>query len=205
MDSQTPIPTECCKNDRCFKTAAIIFGVLIVIGLFGNIYLLLQKQKSPEQSGMLPTSAPTEILATPTAEAGGCKNDVLKLSVSLPNEKWICKSSIKEGDPEVGRYGLMEISTPVFEIKIGSYMDTGIACYGDEGPDVKCEVVSFFSNSLINLSVLKHNGREISFLGLFKDKLRAIKIDLKQERALTTGEKNELTQFLNSIKEYSPS
>jgi len=70
MDNQpiSQTPELCCKNDRLFKALALIIGILIVIGLFGNIYLLLQKQKPPEQSGTLPTSAPAEILATPTID-----------------------------------------------------------------------------------------------------------------------------------------
>lgn len=67
MDSQTPISTECCKNDRWFKISVIIIGILIVIGLFGNMYLLLKKQKSPEQSKILPAPTTVQVIITPTS------------------------------------------------------------------------------------------------------------------------------------------
>lgn len=67
MDSQTPNSQECCKNDSWFKTSAIIIGILIVIGLFGNIYLLLQKPESTEQSKILPTPTTAQVVVTPTS------------------------------------------------------------------------------------------------------------------------------------------
>jgi len=53
MDSQ--------PSDRWFKPTVIIIGILIVIGLFGNIYLWLKSQKSP-------TSPITQITPTPTED-----------------------------------------------------------------------------------------------------------------------------------------
>lgn len=208
MNNQTPVPEQnnlaVPKKLDFFKIVVVILGILIVLGLFGNIYILLRKEKqNPPVAQFIPTPIPTQTSPTPTLaiETSMCKNEVLHLSVQLPNNKWNCKSSIREGDKETGRFGLMEVSSDIFNISIASYMDTGIACYGDEGPGVKCEVVSFFSNDLLNLSVLKHNSQEISFLGLFKDKIRAIKIDPKVNRPLNSEEKTELIQFLSSIRE----
>lgn len=62
-------PPGCCPDNRWFKPAAIILGILIVIGLFGNIYLLLQKPKSSEQSKILPTPTTTQVIVTPTLTA----------------------------------------------------------------------------------------------------------------------------------------
>ena len=67
MDSQTEnncsCPPECCSSNRWFKPTTIIIGVLIVLGLFGNIYLLL---KSPKSLYTEPGRSATQILATPT-------------------------------------------------------------------------------------------------------------------------------------------
>jgi len=49
-------PPGCCQNSRWFKPTVIIIGILIVIGLFGNICLLLKSPKSPI----------TQITPTPT-------------------------------------------------------------------------------------------------------------------------------------------
>lgn len=67
MDNQIQPTQEYCKNDRWFKPAAIIIGILIVIGLFGNIYLLLQKQKSLGQPKILPTPTTTQVIVNPTS------------------------------------------------------------------------------------------------------------------------------------------
>lgn len=74
MDNQTTSQTEkpvccppgCCSGNRWFKPVAIIIGILIVIGLFGNIYLLLQKPKSVEQSMILPSPTTAQVIVAPT-------------------------------------------------------------------------------------------------------------------------------------------
>jgi len=104
MDIQTPIPTECCQNDRCFKTAAIVIGILIIIGLFGNIYLLLQKQKLPEQSKILPTPTTAQVIITPTsvvptstidetADWKTYKNEKLGFKLKYPDNYSLLKES----------------------------------------------------------------------------------------------------------------
>lgn len=80
MDSQPTSQTEttcscppgCCSGNRWFKPAAIIIGVLIALGLFGNIYLVLRNQKSPlpcdsAEGGTL-RGTPTQILVTLTPD-----------------------------------------------------------------------------------------------------------------------------------------
>lgn len=49
-----------------FKILSIFIGILIVIGLFGNIYLLLKNQKPPATSKT--PAIPTQIIATPTPD-----------------------------------------------------------------------------------------------------------------------------------------
>lgn len=104
MDSQTPNPTECCKNDSWFKTSAIIIGILIVIGLFGNIYLLLQKPKTTEQVRILPTSIPKQAIVTPTIDPTAGWNtytsSLLGISFKYPVGWFSHKEQIIGGIPE---------------------------------------------------------------------------------------------------------
>lgn len=74
MDNQispgAPVPTALPasppleKSNDWFKILLIIIGFLIVLGLFGNIYLLTKKQKPIAEI----TSTPTQIAATPTPD-----------------------------------------------------------------------------------------------------------------------------------------
>lgn len=67
------------KSKEWFKILLIVIGFLIVLGLFGNIYLLLRKENqkpvvqitpTPTQTVFLPTSIPTQtaLLPTPTID-----------------------------------------------------------------------------------------------------------------------------------------
>lgn len=60
----TPIPSVQSSNDKLFKISLIIIGLLIVIGLFLNAYLLLKKEKLPKIT-VPPTPIPTYF--TPTS------------------------------------------------------------------------------------------------------------------------------------------
>lgn len=61
----TPVSGTKPSSDKLFKISIIIIGVLIVLGLFGNIYLLVRKQ-TPPVIQPTPAPIPTQILATPT-------------------------------------------------------------------------------------------------------------------------------------------
>lgn len=56
------------KSKDWLKISQIFIGFLIVLGLFGNIYLLTRKQTPLEQAKISPTPTPTQIFATPTIE-----------------------------------------------------------------------------------------------------------------------------------------
>lgn len=87
------------KNKR-FKISLIVLGILIVLGLFGNIYLLLKKQTQITPLTQIPsTSIPTQILATPTIDSTlnwkTYKNSIYKYSVKYPSQWYLYESTEK--------------------------------------------------------------------------------------------------------------
>ena len=62
----TPIPNSTPSKDKIFKVTLIIIGLLIVVGLFLNAYLVLKKSNRPFPTGF-PVSLPTPIIPSPTS------------------------------------------------------------------------------------------------------------------------------------------
>lgn len=133
MDSQTPIPTECCKNDRCFKISAIIIGILIVIGLFGNMYLLLKKE-TPLVVQAIPTPIPTQTIFIPTSiptslptnvEATSWKtytNDFAGFSLKYPEDFVFTEKSFSTKEKQTiftGNAGKLTIDMATLDISPG--------------------------------------------------------------------------------------
>jgi len=87
----TPIPSPSLNtpSDKLFKIASIIIGLLIVIGLFLNVYLLLKKEKpaSPTPVSVIPTSTPA---ISETTNLNEYKNDILGFSFKYPSD-WSLK------------------------------------------------------------------------------------------------------------------
>jgi len=69
MEEQTitPMPSTKPPNDKLFKILLLVIGLLIVIGLFLNAFLLLKKQKPVKPAEIPPTSIPTQVVTSPTS------------------------------------------------------------------------------------------------------------------------------------------
>lgn len=107
-----------------FKILSIFIGILIVIGLFGNLYLLLKKQNPPVAS-VVPT--PVQIIATPTLEVlviptlipgittnwKTYTNDFAKFTLKYPNSLTFTEKSFSNENKQVifsGNEGKLMIS-----------------------------------------------------------------------------------------------
>lgn len=81
-------PTE--ESKDWFKILLVIIGFLIVLGLFGNIFLLLQKENQKPTAQITPTPTQTAILPIPTVDPTASwktyKFEPLQLSLKVPPE-----------------------------------------------------------------------------------------------------------------------
>lgn len=119
MDNQAPAPITEEKSKDWFKVLQIIIGFLIVLGLFGNIYLLLRKEKQKPISQITPTPTQTslprdseEVLrGTPTPDETAnwktYKNKLYKFQFKYPSSWFPMPEinntiSVKSTDPKLG-------------------------------------------------------------------------------------------------------
>lgn len=115
MDNQPTTPQPCCQNDRWFKPAVIILGLLTVLGLSGNIYLLFQKQKTPilytEQNR---SATQVRVIATPTIDLvtnwRTYKNLEPGFEVKYPAEMNIVQEGWQQMGNDIKAYWILNLS-----------------------------------------------------------------------------------------------
>jgi len=123
MEEQTitPIPNTKPPNDKLFKILLLVIGLLIVIGLFLNAYLLLRKEKPPEVA-FPPTPVPTQIplSSTPTPDQTTNWKTYIsrngKYFIKYPHDWTLLGDEFFKEDISMGMISVTTLRSPNFQL-----------------------------------------------------------------------------------------
>jgi hypothetical protein len=174
--------------------AGLIILVLIafaIAGYFAYKYYALNSAviKIPLIPQATPLISPTPIATT----AHTCINDQLKISLTLPNTDWSCDSSNLT----------LNLKSNVFTIVIGG-LGRGPWCGEDPDPEHLCQTRTLDLSDKFPLTIYSYSGEDKEIFNELRQFSTtpwiSIKYSAMETKTLTSDQKSELLQLLNSIK-----